>query len=293
MKILITGSNGFIGRAIVNELAGEHDIIGCGTKSESAVKVDEYIRWNIADEEIPSGISDMRADAIIHTAASLDKDDRNETLVKTNCLGTHRIYALARRISVKRVIYLSSIPIIGEPLITPIKESAEINPITMYHATKVAGEYILNQLTKEGIDVIHLRIPSPIGPGMPAKTIVPIFLKQAIKGEALILAGKGARQQNYIDVRDIAYVVRKMLDRNISGGVYHAASKETVSNYELARMCIQVTESTSKIKYSSRTDPYDGWTWDIDISKLTEAIGGFNKHSIWESLRDISDTVSG
>lgn len=293
MKILITGSNGFIGRTIAKELSDEHYIIGCGTKNESDVKVDRYVRWDIGDEEIPAEISDMRIDAIIHAAASLDKDDRNKTLIRVNCLGTHRIYALARTISVKKVIYLSSIPVVGKPLIIPIRENAEINPITMYHATKAASEYILNQLVKEGIDVVHLRISSPIGPGMPIKTIVPIFLKQAMNGEDLILSGKGTRQQNYVDVRDIAFVVKRLLDRNSLRGVYNVASKDTLSNYELARMCIQIAGSASQIKYSNKKDFYDGWVWDIDISKLTETIGNFNRHRILESLRDISDTVSG
>lgn len=212
MRILITGSNGFIGRNIAKELDTENYIIGCGTKEKSIIKVDEYIQWDIADRGIPKTLSDMEIDIIVHAAASLDKDDGNENLVKVNCLGTHQVYSLARRIKVKKVIYLSGIPIIGEPKKIPITENADINPGTMYHATKAAGEYILNQLIKDGINVIDLRITSPIGPGMPVKTIVPIFLKQALNGENVMLSGKGNRRQNYIDVRDIGFAVKKIID---------------------------------------------------------------------------------
>ncbi len=293
MKILITGSNGFVGRNIAKELIGGNYIIGCGTKEKSVIEVDDYIQWDIADEEIPKKLSDMKIDIIIHAAASLDRDDGNERLVKVNCMGTHRIYTLARKISVKKVIYLSSIPIIGKPGNFPIKESTEVNPITMYHATKAAGEYILNQLIKDGIHIIHLRITSPVGPGMPVKTIVPIFLNRALNGENIILSGKGNRRQNYIDVRDIGRAVRKLINNSIPDGVYNVASKNTISNYELAEMCTMVTGSASEIVFSNSKDLYDDWVWDVDISKLTKVIGDFNKHSIKESLTDIAGALQG
>lgn len=53
-------------------------------------------------------------------------------------------------------------------------------------------------------------------------------------------------------------------------------------------MCIQITDSTSEIIFTDKRDLYDGWVWDVDISKLTEAIGNFNRHSIGESLADIA-----
>lgn len=293
MKILITGSNGFVGKSIAKELIVGNYIIGCGTKEKSVIEVDDYIQWDISDEEIPKRLSDIKIDIIIHAAASLAKDDGDKRLVKVNCMGTHQIYTLARKISVKKVIYLSSIPIIGVPGKVPIKENSEVNPITMYHATKAAGEYILNQLIKDGIHVINLRITSPIGPGMPIKTIVPIFLEKALNGRNIILSGKGKRQQNYIDVRDIGYAVRKLIDNSISDGVYNIASKDTISNYELAKMCIRITGSASEISFSNSKDLYDDWVWDVDTSKLTKAIGNFNKYGIRESLTDIAGAIRG
>lgn len=58
----------------------------------------------------------------------------------------------------------------------PINEGVQYSPETMYHATKAAQEFILNQLVKLGTKVCSLRLPSPIGPRQPEKTIVPIFV---------------------------------------------------------------------------------------------------------------------
>ncbi|MCI9533574.1 MAG: NAD(P)-dependent oxidoreductase [Lachnospiraceae bacterium] len=292
MNVLITGSNGFVGGWIARELRKNHYVIGSGTKEKSLIQVNRYIPWDISMEKAPDQFMDLKIDVIIHAAASLNKRDDSESLIRTNCLGTHRIYTLAIQKQVKKVIYLSSIPIIGIPNIVPIKENSNINPYTMYHATKAAGEYILNQLERIGIDIIHLRIPSPIGPGMPVKTVVPIFLNQALKDDNITLLGKGTRCQDYIDVRDIAFAIEKIMKKEIPCGIYNLASGKTVSNYELAKMCIAVLRSNSKIVFSKNTDPADSFIWDIDISKLRCAIGTFIQYSIEDSLKDISDAMN-
>lgn len=291
MNILVTGSNGFIGRNIVKELMKNDCVIGCGRKENSLIDINGYVRWDMASETCPDELHDRKFDIIVHAAASLDKDDKKEELIATNCLGTHRVYALAARKHVKKVIYLSSLPVVGVPFPTPITEESAIKPITMYHAAKAAGELILAQLEKEGIDVFNLRIPSPIGPGMPSGTIVPVFLEQAIRGKKLTLLGRGTRRQNYIDVRDIAFAVRRIIRDEVPGGTYNLASDETISNYEIANMCLNVADSKSRICFSAEADPCDNWAWDADISKLKAAIGNFTNHAVRDSLRDIANDI--
>lgn len=291
MNILVTGSNGFIGRNIVKELMKNDSVIGCGRRGASLIEIDGYVKWDIASEICPEELYDRDFDVIVHAAASLDKDDKKEELITTNCLGTHRIYALAVRKHVKKVIYLSGLPVVGAPFPTPITEASEIKPVTMYHAAKAAGEFILAQLEKEGIDIINLRIPSPIGPGMPSGTIVPVFLEQALRDKELTLLGRGTRRQNYIDVRDIAFALGRIISKEIPRGIYNVASDETVSNYEMACMCIETANSQSGIRFSPQPDPCDDWAWDTDTSKLKAEIGSFTNHLLRESLKDIADDI--
>lgn len=292
MNIFITGSNGFVGGWIAKELMKKHYVIGSGTKAASLVQVDHYIQWDISKEKIPIQFVNLKIDVIIHAAASLDNGDNKETLIQTNCLGTYKIYTLAVQKHVKKVIYLSSIPVTGIPDAIPIKETSCMKPYTMYHATKASGEYILNQLEQIGINTIHLRIPSPIGPGMPIRSIVPIFLSQILKGDHITLLGKGTRCQDYIDARDIAYVIRKIVIKEIPCGIYNLASGKTISNYELAKLCIAILHTDTEIIFSTNDDPCDDFIWDIDISKLKCVIGPFIRYSIEDSLKDIIDTMN-
>lgn len=287
MKILITGSNGFIGSNLAEVLGKKNDIIGTGTRAESFSHVDAYFQWNMAEEECPYEKIPGDIDIVIHAAACLDKDNMNEQVVATNCMGTYRVYQLARKLKVKTCFNLSSVPVIGVPKEHPITEKHPLNPLTMYHVTKLTSEYLLNQLLQEGIQVVNLRVPSPIAPGMPVKTILPIFMKQAVNVENIKIAGNGTRKQNYIDVRDIAYLIEQCLDKENISGTYCVGSTQVVSNYELAKLCVEVAESASEIVFTGVEDLLEGQVWDIDTSYAYEKLGFQQKYDIRESLKDI------
>lgn len=292
MKVLLTGINGFIGRNIASAIAKEHYVIGTDIGDKSCVDANEYFSWNIGNENIPNDKIPNDLDAIIHVAACLDMNGTNEQLITSNCMGTHRIYQAAKQINVKKVIYLSSLPIIGEPQIVPITETHPIEPRTIYHVTKYAGELILNQLENEQIEVVNLRLPSPIGVGMNMKTILGVFIKKALDNENLQIVGKGSRRQNYIDVRDIANIVKCFLEKENTKGTYNCGSDDTISNLELAKMCISVVNSESQIVFIDKNDSADDQNWKIDTTKLKSAIGYSNEYSIDQTIKDIVSDIN-
>lgn len=287
MNVLITGCNGFIGGWIVKTLGQGSCIIGCGVEEHPQYSVDKYIKWNIGEEEIPIDFNDLKIDAIVHAAAVIDNNDANMNLIKVNCLGTHRIYQLARHKNVKVVVLIGSIPVIGSPTCISITENTRVNPLTMYHSTKVMQEMILRQLNKLQIRFCSLRIPSPIGPGQKTNTILPIFLRNALSNTDLTLYGKGTRKQNYIDVRDIAFCISLLIKTDSANGIYNLGSDYTISNYELAEKCISLCNSKSKIIFNGLSDLCDDENWIIDSSKIKAEIGYAQKYSIEQSIVDM------
>lgn len=288
MRVLVTGSNGFIGSCICKRLHEDHYVIGCGTTNCSKTEdVDAYFQWKIGMEPIPETLNDIHIDAIVHAAASKNLDDESQVLMYTNCMGSHQIFVLAKDKCVKRVVYLSSIPIIGKPVDRKITENIVIAPLTMYHATKASGEYILNQLEKYNISEVNLRIPSPIGPGLKVRNIVNIFLANAMEGKDIVINGAGTREQNYIDVRDIAEAIYKILAKDKISGTYNIGSQRTVSNIELAKLCIEITGHKSNIVFSGNQDSTDNQVWDIDIAKLERDTDFVPKYDIRQTLMDM------
>lgn len=287
-KVLVTGVNGFIGRSIVDVLNENYFVIGTGRQDISLSRCREYIKWDIGHEVPPKILTSMNIDCIVHAAACIEKNDLSEELVYTNCVGTFNVVRATETCGVKNFIYISSLPIIGNIHSVPIDEKAILLPDTMYHATKAAGELISLQARNSGIKVTSLRVPSPIGPGMPINTIVPIFIRRIKNGEDIILHGKGTRKQNYIDVRDIGEAIKRIIAQNGINGVFNIGSKNIFSNKELAKICINTLNSTSKLVFSGQEDTLDEIDWTTDDSKLRLSIGDYQSYSMVESIFDIA-----
>lgn len=291
MNILITGSNGFIAKYVLEYLSKDYRVYGCGIKEEPNNQCDRYIKWDLSRDEEPKELQKIELDYIIHMAASLDMTGLSEQLINVNCFGSFNVLRIAVKHKVKRIIYFSSLPVVGNEHTVPIKEAAVFNPPTLYHATKAAGELIISQAQKYGISVVSLRVPSPIGPYMRTNTIVPVFIQRAMNGEQIIIQGKGTREQNYVDVRDISEAVKRIIAVSEMDGVYNLGSKNVISNFKLAQKCIEVLKSNSTISYSDKEDPNDSIKWVTDDFKLRTKIGDYQRYSMEDSIKDIADSM--
>jgi nucleoside-diphosphate-sugar epimerase len=167
MKILITGSSGFIGNELVNHLGGKHEIIKYDLVNGQDILNFEQLRESMKD-----------CDVVVHLAAHKKpyEDKTFGDYFRTNCQGTLNVALAAMKCGVKKLIYTSSTSYFGIengiPYIKPIKDD---NPIMTQHVkiedltcrdcdiaystSKVIGEQVLANfgLTKK-MQVIILRI---------------------------------------------------------------------------------------------------------------------------------------
>ena len=284
-KVLITGVNGLIGSAIAEMLLSKNEVIGTSIEKDNQTGLDfQYIQSDITDnrtlQNLPKPI-----DIIVHCAAIITGDNFSNALLNTNCIGIHNTALYATNANCKKLIFLSSLPIIGKPSIIPITETHPINPPTVYHITKYFGELVLQKLLGED-RVIVFRIPSPIGRKTAPNKIVPVFVKNAIENIDFNILGQGKRIQNYIDVRDIARAVGCAIEQE-SSGIFNIASEHSYSNKEMAELCIKLFNSSSKINYAGK-DKEEDFQWIVSTDKAKRELGFTAKYSIEETLMDIS-----
>ena len=267
MRIIVIGSNGFIGSNICETFRKKYQIIGVGRSEISRVEGISYFNFDIASDNFVSIMSNKFGicDVIVHTAAMIS-DKTEESILLNNCLGALNVLKLSLVMNAKLIIHISSVPIIGIPSEFPITEEHKVFPNSIYHITKLATENILNLSVSKGIKVTHLRITSPVGPGMREDTLLKTLIEKSLKNETISIYGTGSRKQNYIDVRDVVSAVENALIKKRTG-VFNIASSSSISNIDLAELCIRTTNSSSQVVCGSILDPEEDINWDVSISK--------------------------
>lgn len=295
MKVLITGSNGFIGKHVARYFKDKGCyVIGLDRTEGSAVEIDEYICCDLYTEKasaIFDGVSkDDIPDAIVHLAADMRKEPYTLEVIKNNCVGAQRLLELCRDKGIGAFVQLSSLPVIGSPSEPPVKEDHSLKPPTVYHCTKVMQELLANYAYYTyGVRTVSYRISAPVGIGMNPKTIFPVFVNKALDGEDIVLLGRGTRKQTYVHVSDIAEAIYLAILSEAAQGVYNLASHNLVSNYDLAQLCVKLTGSKSKIVFSGTEDPSDDCSWEVCLDKINKDTGYVPKVSTEEMILELKE----
>jgi nucleoside-diphosphate-sugar epimerase len=137
--VLVTGSQGFVGRHVMSYLAS-HGFEPLGTDlAAGADVVGSVVDKSFVDDKL--GRLDF--DAIVHLAgiADLKKTIEDPYLCyQINCFGTLNALELASKKKVKRFIFASSANVYGAPKKNPVTEEHAMDPRVPYDYSKVIGE---------------------------------------------------------------------------------------------------------------------------------------------------------
>jgi nucleoside-diphosphate-sugar epimerase len=289
--VLVTGTSGHLGGVIGAHLHEQgHEVVGVSRRLNSSARtVSRAISLDLASAGAAEAIAAAAApcDAIVHAAAAIDRDPLAPAITLTNGLGTQQLLALATRWKVEGFVFLSSVPVIGRPVELPITESHPVCPASAYHASKLYGEQLVRLGTTTGVS---LRLTAPVGPGMDERRILPVFVRRALRGQPLEVAGEGSRGQDYVDARDVASAVEAALERRATG-VLNVASGRCITNLELARLCLEVIDSNSTVRLSGEPDPEEGVRWEVSTARAERQIGYRPAHPLEDSIAALADAL--
>jgi len=179
MKLLVTGSTGFVGHTLIDEVLKVPDYHVCaavrGLVADLPKNVEQFeIKGISPDTDWEAGLEQV--DCIIHIAARVHimSDTADNPLEEFRIVNTHGTLALAKQAEksgVKRFIYLSTIKVNGEStrLDTPFKEDDIFIPTDPYALSKYEAEIGLLDLAKTTkMEVVIIRPPLVYGPGVKA-----------------------------------------------------------------------------------------------------------------------------
>lgn len=226
MKFLITGANGFVGKALCAELLRQ------GLSVRAAVRSPNQVQSNVETLAVGNidGDADWRnalhgVDVVIHLAARVHvmKDVAGDALaefLKINLHGTENLARQAAQAGVKRLVYVSSIKVNGESTAhtQPYLESDKPNPQDPYGISKWRAEQALQRIAQDtGLEVVIVRPPLVYGPGVKGNFIS--LLAAIDKGIPLPLAGAN-------NLRSMVYV-GNLVDALIACATNPAAAGQT------------------------------------------------------------------
>ncbi len=219
MKIIVTGSAGFIGSHIAAKYrALGHDVIDIDLRAKKA--------RNICDEEAMRRLFlREKPDIVSHHAGVIEvvKSIENpRATFEANVLGTiNLLQAAGKAGTVKRFIFPSSYTVYGEPAKLPVDETTAIAPISPYGLSKVMAEEAIRFYGKlYGFAHMIFRYPNIYGPGQDgngAVGAIAIFAERMRQGKAPVIFGDGSKTRDYVHIDDIVRLNALALRAKASG----------------------------------------------------------------------------
>jgi UDP-glucose 4-epimerase len=194
-------------------------------------------------------------DVVYHLAAVADvKDVYNDPYYaeSINVRGTlHVLEAVRRSTGVKRVIYGSTTWVYSEVAEPVVDETTPLHaPAHLYTATKIASEYYCQSYSKlYDIPVTILRYGIPYGPRARDGAVVPSFVRKALRGEPLTIAGDGSQFRKFVYVEDLAEGNVLALKSVAKNKIYNLDGTEAVTIRQIAE-AIQRLIGNVRIEYA-------------------------------------------
>lgn len=213
MRILITGSKGFIGSHLYERLqALGHDVLGVDNLSHYSPREEDghqkYMLMTFQQyaQDPFENIQDF--DVIVHLAAHINVDEsiaHPEVYFDNNARGTLTLLEVLRKRGFKgRLIYASSAEVYGSAQRSVMDEDHPLDPISPYAVSKLTAEQLCkNYAYLYGLDIIVIRNFNTFGEGQNGGVyggVIAKFKEMAKAGKDLTVYGSGEQMRDFMHI---------------------------------------------------------------------------------------------
>lgn len=264
MKVLVTGSDGFIGSHLTEELVKK------GYQVRAFVYYNSFNNWGWLDMlpkdimknvEIfqgdirdPNGVEEAvkNVDVVFHLAALIAipfSYHSPDTYVDTNIKGTLNVLQAARKHNIGRVLVTSTSEVYGTAQYVPIDEKHPFQGQSPYSATKIGADRLAESFYRSfELPVTIVRPFNTYGPRQSARAVIPTIITQLLVGRTEIKLGSltPTRDFNYVKDTVNGFVSIYESDKTV-GEEINIATQQEISIGQLAKELIRQINSSAEI----------------------------------------------
>ena len=306
MRVLITGAAGFLGSHLCDRLLNDgHQVVGMDNFITGRPENLAHIAGNPNFVFIRHDVSNFifvpgKVEAVLHFASPASPNPNSPfgyvnlpiQTMKAGALGTHNTLGVARANNA-RFLLASTSEIYGDPLEHPQTESywGHVDPIgrrSVYDEAKRFAEALTMAYHRfHGIDTRIVRIFNTYGPRMHLDDgrVVPNFLQQALRREALTVYGDGTQTRSFCYVEDLVDGIVRLLYSDEHEPVNIGNPSETTI-LEFAKVINQMVDNQAGVVFKpSQRGEGDPQRRQPDISRARDVLDWTPMINIEEGIR--------
>ena len=240
MKILVTGSSGFLGSHVADALSDMgHEVTLFDIRKSPYIRGDQkMIVGDILDQQcLNKAVKDQ--DVVYHFAGIADIDEcaiKPVETAKYNILGTVQLLEACRTVGIKRFVFASS---------------AYVYSATgsFYAASKQACELFIERFSElYGFKYTCLRYGSLYGPRADERNSIYRLIKQAIENGKIVYRGTGEEVREFIHVQDAAGISVAILQPEFENQSIIIAGSEKMRYIDLLQMIKEMLDNKLEIE---------------------------------------------
>lgn len=277
MRIVITGSEGLIGRNLRERLLQEgHHVLGYDIKAKVFEENGDIKNYDQLQKIVPE------TDGIVHLAGVsrvIDGEKDPEDCMRSNVEGTKNIIRAALSSQQRPwILFSSSREVYGEPSVLPVPDTAELKPVNIYGESKVMCEKMILEARKEKLVTGIVRLSNVYGDIQDhSNRVIPAFCRSAAMGGQLRVEG-GQNTFDFTHIKDTVngiFLFINQLEKHRNLPPMHLLTGKGTTLDQLAALAVKYGDMECSVsEYPSRS---------FDVSKFYGAPIYAEKYLNWSA----------